>query len=82
MRDANRIPEILDALQKLWMANPDLRLGQLLVNVVNLKDPSDELFYIEDDELHNRLLVSGITADNQHDQSETDFGKPVGREIL
>src|SRR5262245_60411451 len=44
MRDANRIPPILDALRLLWIENSDLRLGQLLINLAKTSD----LFYLED----------------------------------
>lgn len=30
MRDTNRIPEVLQALGAAWMANPDMRLTQLI----------------------------------------------------
>jgi uncharacterized protein YihD (DUF1040 family) len=33
MRDPKRIPKILERLRKLWEAQPDLRLGQLIENV-------------------------------------------------
>ncbi len=39
MRDAKRIDFILYHLREVWRANPDLRLGQLLVNVVGSKEP-------------------------------------------
>lgn len=47
MRDINRIDLILDRLKTLWKKYPDLRLGQLILNV--LQDPA--LYYIEDEEL-------------------------------
>ena len=47
MRDINRIDRILDRLKTLWKKYPDLRLGQLILNV--LQDPA--LYYIEDEEL-------------------------------
>jgi len=47
MRDPKRIPEILNQLKSLWSSYPDLRLGQLILNVV--KDPV--LYYLEDEEL-------------------------------
>lgn len=47
MRDINRIDLILDRLKALWKRNPDLRLGQLILNV--LQDPT--LYYIEDEQL-------------------------------
>ena len=47
MRDINRIDLILDRLKTLWKKYPDLRLGQLILNV--LQDPV--LYYVEDEEL-------------------------------
>ena len=52
MRDPKRIPETLHDVQRVWEAFPDLRLGQLLLNVV----PDTALYYIEDEELVHRLL--------------------------
>jgi len=47
MRDPNRIGKILDSIKKIWEKYPDMRLGQLICNV--LRDPT--LYYVEDDEL-------------------------------
>lgn len=47
MRDPNRIREVLNRLRVVWEAYPDLRLGQLLLNVGD--DPV--LYYIEDNVL-------------------------------
>ncbi len=55
MRDPNRIPKILHDVQRVWEAFPDLRLGQLLLDVVS--DPA--LYYMEDEELVHRLLEFG-----------------------
>ena len=57
MRDPKRIHEILYDVQRVWEAFPDLRLGQLLLNVV----PDPALYYIEDEELIHRLLEFGYT---------------------
>ena len=54
MRDPNRIPEVLAALEKAWKANPELRLGQLLSNLMGV-GPRD-LFFIED-ETWLKLLI-------------------------
>lgn len=51
MRDINRIDLILDRLKTLWKKYPDLRLGQLILNV--LQDPV--LYYVEDEELIEAL---------------------------
>jgi hypothetical protein len=55
MRDPSRIDTVLDAVRAAWVAEPDLRLGQLLYAAVASADkntpPCPRLFYIEDDEL-------------------------------
>lgn len=33
MRDPNRIPRILNLLRTYWEENPDLRMGQIVVNL-------------------------------------------------
>ena len=55
MRDPNRIPNVLYDVQRVWEAFPDMRLGQLLLNVA--EDPT--LYYMEDEELVHRLLELG-----------------------
>lgn len=56
MRDAKRIPETLEELEKVWESNPDLRLGQIF-NILQTKANND-LFYIEDDKLIELLKVT------------------------
>jgi len=51
MRNVNRISMILDGIRLIWEEYPDLRLGQLICNVV--RDP--ELYYIEDEDLIKEL---------------------------
>lgn len=51
MRDKRRIKDILERLEKVWDEYPDLRLGQLILNVCS--DPV--LYYMEDDELLNKI---------------------------
>ena len=50
MRDPERIERILSILRAYWQANPDLRLGQIVVNM-SKPDP----FYLEDEILEERL---------------------------
>ncbi len=48
MRNPKRIEDVLSRIRKIWHIYPDLRLGQLLINVIGLgRDP----FYVEDDDL-------------------------------
>lgn len=51
MRDVNRIDVILSEIKNIWEKYPDLRLGQLICNVV--RDPA--LYYIEDKKLVEKL---------------------------
>ena len=51
MRDPARIPVVLEALRKTWERSPDLRLGQLIFNLVW---PNDG-FHVEDDQMLSRL---------------------------
>lgn len=53
MRNPERISKILTELSEIWIQYPDLRLGQLLLNVIN--DPA--LYYIEDEDLIKRIKV-------------------------
>ena len=55
MRNPNRIYEILNLLQRGWEKVPDWRFGQLIENLkryINI----DDLFYIEDDELVEKII--------------------------
>ena len=45
MRDPRRIDDILARIKTVWEKNPDLRLGQLICNVV----PESYVYFIEDD---------------------------------
>ena len=54
-RDPKRIDEILAELRELWMTCPDLRLGQLVVNIIGPSQPTPEVFYVDDDEFLIRL---------------------------
>ena len=53
MRDVNRIYDILMKFQYLWEKYPDQRFGQIISNYFP-KD-NEDIFYIEDDEISQRL---------------------------
>lgn len=55
MRDPNRIDPMLALLGKTWKKNPDLRLGQLLVNAARPSEPVPQIFYLEDDAMEDGL---------------------------
>lgn len=47
--------EILETLSRVWNNYPDLRLTQLVVNVLPSTFSSSEIFYVEDSMLVNQL---------------------------
>jgi uncharacterized protein YihD (DUF1040 family) len=55
MRDPKRIAKVLERIREVWERNPDLRLGQIVVNAAKAASYSDlsqsRLFYIEDEQL-------------------------------
>lgn len=53
MRDVNRIYDILVKFQDLWEQYLDQRFGQIISNY--LVNDKEDIFYIEDDELSQRL---------------------------
>lgn len=59
MRDPARIDRIIGKLRKLWHSNPDMRLGQLVVNLTetHVRGCTDVLrvFNVEDDDLENAI---------------------------
>jgi len=65
MRDPARIDRILAALGEYWKANPDLRLGQIVVNAARSVGGHDAAtFYVEDDAIEQALSALA-TADLQ-----------------
>ena len=51
MRDPKRIETVLSMLRGIWLKEPDLRLGQLVVIATRPKQSCPEVFHIEDDAL-------------------------------
>jgi len=62
IRDPSRINRIVELLRARWHQNPDMRLGQLVVNITGSSDP----FHVEDDITEAKLLK----ADWRVDQDE------------
>lgn len=58
MRNPNRIPLVLGAIEREWRKNPDLRLGQLIVNAIGRDQKL--IFGCEDDRLI-RLVCEELT---------------------
>lgn len=51
MRDPQRIDRIVEQLRTVWKRAPELRLGQMLLNVAG----EPKLYYIEDQQLIDLL---------------------------
>lgn len=51
MRKVDRISRILKELEYIWRECPDLRLGQMIMNLESVMD----VYYADDDELINVL---------------------------
>jgi len=49
-----QIKDVMRALESYWMARPEFRLGQLIVNAADSLDP----FYVPDFDLYANLSVS------------------------
>jgi hypothetical protein len=56
VRDPARIPVLLDALRAAWEQSPDLRLTQLLVNLLDARP--NPIFSVEDDVVLARLRAT------------------------
>lgn len=50
MRDPNRIPVVLEQIEKLWRLHPDWRLGQLISNVAAWVDVNNATVWEVEDE--------------------------------
>ena len=61
MRPIERIPKLLETLEKVWLKYPDLRFMQL-INMIQSTEGSD-MFYVEDDELE-KILKDKYLGDN------------------
>lgn len=56
MREIQRIPRILKRLEKIWMKSPDMRFGQLFLNVFSLHNGIDvKVYNMEDKELVEKI---------------------------
>lgn len=60
MRDKERIDRILKSVEFIWKNNPDLRFGQLVLNLYRelegpLETESSRVFFCEDDKLEEML---------------------------
>src|SRR4029077_5663914 len=57
MRDPARIDRIIGLLRDIWLESPDMRLGQLVTNLLESKD-SREIWTVEDDAAERKLRAA------------------------
>lgn len=55
MREIERIKPLISRLEKLWIENPDFRLGQLIMGITRTGEINPKLFNMEDDEFLKKL---------------------------
>lgn len=47
MRDPKRIKPVLERIEKIWIENPDYRLGQLIMVIARTGEHNPKLFNLE-----------------------------------
>ena len=52
MKDPKRIQLVIDTIRGIWYQYPNMRLGQLISNVI---DSKTDLFYVEDHVLIEKM---------------------------
>lgn len=69
MRDTDRIKLFCEELAKAWESNPDLRFGQLSINLATyaLTRYGLDIFYIEDDKVIE-LLYEILNQERSKDE--------------
>lgn len=78
-RPVERIAPLMAELQAHWLRNPNLRLTQLLVNLVASPVPCPEVFYFEDDVLLQRLHEAAVNGDAERSGPSAQLLRPLRR---
>ncbi len=55
MRDPKRITQFLKKIKELWLKNPDLRFGQLIIWTAKSSEIIPQLFYMEEKEFLEKI---------------------------
>lgn len=65
--DDAHIEYVTSEIARLWKLQPELRLGQLIVNAVRPLDPCPEVFSVRDEVLLRKLtdLVDMLSGDRR-----------------
>lgn len=56
MRDPKRIPIFLDVIESIWRENPDMRFGQLIMNLTRTPGGFADTWNWEDDAWFERFM--------------------------
>lgn len=60
MRDLERIERMIAMLRRIWKANPDMRLGQLIENLLFSGSDRHWLWNVEDDLTERKFRAAMI----------------------
>lgn len=76
MRDPKRIDKILAKVREVWKTYPDLRLLQLLHNCLEIDSMP---YYLEDDELLEKLKITYNKTVQNFDGGKLESNKPKSK---
>lgn len=76
MRDPKRIDKILAKVREVWKTYPDLRLLQLLHNCLEIGSMP---YYLEDDELLEKLKITYNKTVQNFDGGKLESNKPKSK---
>jgi hypothetical protein len=74
MRDPARIDRMIERLREIWHASPDMRLGQLLVNVIRPSQPCPQIFGVEDTFTEKQLEKYPGSSGDRYSENEVTLG--------
>ena len=76
MRDPKRIEDVCNLVRYVWKMVPDLRFGQLVLNIFSeLEAKGKNPFYMEDDEMMDFLEEYGAEITRRRVEGEQKNGK-------
>jgi hypothetical protein len=76
MRDPNRIPLILQEIERIWRLHPDWRLGQLVCNLAAWADPTQNVVWDVEDDI---LVAEAQRHLEQNAESAAANGAVIGQ---
>jgi hypothetical protein len=75
-RTPQHMKEILDLIEVAWRQNPDMRLGQLLVNCLRHRFGPLDLFFLEDSALYTLIARTAFTGNFKEDSDAVKVQDP------